>query len=158
MPWSAQDTNSHGIEESIVFLLNEHDAQARAQWHVRGGCAGLYGGTPKKHVFIGERENVHHASARAHFSKCAPCAGESSILLTRVGAHDLTYKENEHRALARAPFSTKLCTARKRERRGASPAHRPEAPPPTKHLLFINKVYAKRTAPRREIHEEAQIL
>ena len=70
----------------------------------------------QKHwFFIGERENAHRAQARAHFSKCAPRAGESSILPTQDGAHDHVSKQNEHRAEAGAPFSIKRCTARRRE-------------------------------------------
>ena len=70
----------------------------------------------QKHLFfIGKRENAHRAQARAHFSKCAPRAGESSILPTPDGAHDHVSKQNEHRAEAGAPFSRKRCTARRRE-------------------------------------------
>ena len=70
----------------------------------------------QKHwFFIGERENAHRAQARAHFSKCAPRVGESSILSTQDGAHDHVSKQNEHRAEAGAPFSIKRCTARRRE-------------------------------------------
>jgi len=65
--------------------------------------------------FIGDRENAHRAQARAQFSKCAPRAGESSILPTPDGAHDHVSKQNEHRAEAGAPFSIKMCTERKRE-------------------------------------------
>ena len=50
--------------------------------------------------FIGERENAHRAQARAHFSKCAPRAGESSILPTPDGAHDHVSNQKEHRAEA----------------------------------------------------------
>ena len=70
----------------------------------------------QKHLFfIGERENAHRAHAKAHFSKCAPRVGESSILSTQDGAHDHVSKQNEHRAEAGAPFSIKMCTARRRE-------------------------------------------
>ena len=70
----------------------------------------------QKHwFFIGDRENAHRAQARAQFSKCAPRAGESSILPTPDGAHDHVSKQNEHRAGAGAPFSIKMCTARRRE-------------------------------------------
>ncbi len=145
MPWFAQEHKfARHRNKSVVFLLNEHAAQARSRWHVRGGCAGL-GRHPKNICcFIGERENAHRA--RAHVSKCAPRVSDSSILLTRVGPHDFACRENEHHAMARAPFSTKWCTARRREHRGASTARRPEATPPRKHL-FKNKVYVRRGAP-----------
>ncbi len=85
----------------------------------RGGtsAAGMPGsGGDQTHLFFtGERENEHRAQARAHFSKCAPRVGESSILLTQDGAHDHVGKQNEHRAGAGAPFSVKMCTVRKRE-------------------------------------------
>ncbi len=63
----------------------------------------------QKHwFFIGERGNAHRVQARAHFfSKCTPCAGESSILSTQDGAHDHVSKQNVHRAEAGAPFSIK---------------------------------------------------
>ncbi len=94
----------------------------------------------QKHwYFIGGRKNTHRAQARAHFSKCAPRAGESSILPTQDGAHDFASKENEHRAEARAPFSTKMCTTRRRDRRGASPVRRPEAPPLTKYIFLFTR-------------------
>ena len=101
--------------ESAVLFKNEHAAQARARWHVRGGRAGLGRRTKNIVFFIGERENAHRAPARAHFSKCAPRAGESSILPTPDGAHNHVSKQNEHRAEAGAPFSVKMCTARMRE-------------------------------------------
>ena len=70
----------------------------------------------QKHLFfIGKHENAHRAQARAQFSKCAPRAGESSILPTPDGAHDHVSKQNEHRAEAGAPFSIKMCTTRRRE-------------------------------------------
>ncbi len=69
----------------------------------------------KHSFFIGKRENAHRAQARAHFSKHAPRASESSILPTQDGAHDHVSKQNEHRAEAGAPFSIKMCTARRRE-------------------------------------------
>ena len=70
----------------------------------------------QKHwLFTGERENARCVQARAHFSKCAPRIGESSILPTHDGAHDHVSKQNEHRAEARAPFSIKMRTARRRE-------------------------------------------
>ena len=72
-------------------------------------------------------------------------------MLTRVGAHDLAYKENEHRAVARAPFSTKMRTMHRRERRGASTARRPEAPPPKKDW-FLHK-YTVREARRTSTGE-----
>ena len=85
----------------------------------RGGtsAAGVLGsgGAQKHWFFIGERENAHRAQARAHFSKCAPRAGESSILSTQDGAHDHVSKQNEHRAAPGAPFSIKRCTAHRRE-------------------------------------------
>ena len=65
--------------------------------------------------FIGKHENAHRAQARAQFSKCAPRAGESSILPTPDGAHDHVSKQSEHRAEAGAPFSIKKRTARMRE-------------------------------------------
>ena len=75
----------------------------------------------QKHwFFIGERENAHRAQARAHFSKCAPRAGESSILSTQDGAHNQLSKQNEHRAEAGAPFSITMCTTRRREARKCS--------------------------------------
>ncbi len=128
----------------------------------RGGtsAAGVpgEGGVAKTFVFAGERENAHREQARARFSKCTPRAGESSMLLTRVGADDLASKENEHLSEARAPFSTHMYTARRRERRDASAARRPEAPLPNKHLFFMGKVYVRCTVHRRESHEEAQVL
>ena len=70
----------------------------------------------QKHwFFTGERENARRVQARAHFSKCVPRASESSILPTHDGAHDHVSKQTEHRAEARAPFSIKMCTARRRE-------------------------------------------
>ena len=101
--------------ESAVLFKNEHAAQARARWHVRSGRAGLGRRTKNISFFIEDRENAHPAHARAHFSKCAPRAGESSILSTQDGAHDHVSKQNEHRAEAGAPFSIKRCTARRRE-------------------------------------------
>ena len=101
--------------ESAFLFKNEHAAQARARWHVRGGRAGLGRRTKNIGFGIGERENAHCAQARARFSKCAPRAGESSILSTQDGAHDHVSKQNEHRAAAGAPFSIKRCTARRRE-------------------------------------------
>jgi hypothetical protein len=53
--------------ENLVFLLNERAAQARAQWHVRGGHAGLGQRTKNISFFIGQRENAHPAQARTHF-------------------------------------------------------------------------------------------
>ena len=143
--------------ESDVLFKNEHGAQARARWHVRSRHAGLGRHTKNIGFCIGERENAHRAQARAHLSKGAPIAGESSILPTRLGAHGPASEEHEHRAEARAPFSTKMCTVRRRERRGTTPARRPEAPPQNKHVFFIGKVYVRRTAPRRESHGEALI-
>ena len=107
--------------ESDVLFKNEHAAQARARWHVRSRHAGLGRRTKNISFCIGRHENAHRVQARAHFSKCAPRAGESSVLPTRVGAHDLASKENEHRAEARAPFSTQMCTARRRERVPGAP-------------------------------------
>ena len=89
----------------------------RRREHGGTSAAGMpgSGGAPQTLFFIGKRENAHRAQARAHFSKCAPRAGESSILLTQDGAHDHVCKQNEHRAEAGAPFSRKRCTARRRE-------------------------------------------
>ncbi len=101
--------------ESAVLFNNEHAAQARARWHVRSSHAGLGRRTNKHSFFIGKHENAHHAQARAQLSKCAPRKGESSILPTPDGAHDHVSKQNEHRAEAGAPFSIKMCTARRRE-------------------------------------------
>jgi hypothetical protein len=156
MPWLAQDTNSHAIERRFLTKgarRASESAVARPHRVCRARAA-----HQKPWFFMNECENAHRTQARAHFSKCEPHAGESSMMLTRVGAHDFAYKENEHRAEARAPFSTRMCTARKRERRGASPARRPEAPPPKTHSFFKSKVYVRRTARRRESHEEAQVL
>ena len=69
----------------------------------------------KHSFFIGKHENAHRAQARAQFSKCAPSAGESSILPTPDGAHDHVSKQKEHRAEAGTPFSIKRCTVRRRE-------------------------------------------
>ena len=119
--------------ESAALFKNDHAAQARARWHVRSRHAGL-GRRTKNHLFFtGMHENAHRAQARAQFSKCAPRVGESSILPTHDGAHDFASKENEHCTKARAPFSTQVCTARRRERRGAFPARRSEGPPAKKH-------------------------
>ena len=81
------------------------------------------GGAPKTWFFIGKHENAHHAQARAQFSKCAPRAGESSILPTPDGAHDHVRKQNEHRAAAGAPFSIKM-SPRAGERPKSAPAER----------------------------------
>ncbi len=100
--------------ESTVLFKTEHAAQARARLHVRGGRAG-FGRRSKHIVFLRKRENVHRTQARANFSKCAPHACESSILPTQDGAHDHLSKQHEHRAVARAPFSIKMCATRRRE-------------------------------------------
>ena len=93
------------------FVQNQQAAQARARWHVCPARA-----AHQKHsFFIGKRENAHRMQARAHCSKCAPRAGESSILPTQDGAHDHVSKQNEHCAEAGAPFSIKKCTAHTRE-------------------------------------------
>ena len=101
--------------ESAVLFKNGHAAQARARWHVRSGHAGLGRRTKNIWFFKGKHEKAHRAQERAHFSKCAPRSGESSILPTQDGAHDHVSKQNEHRAEAGAPFSIKMCTMRRRE-------------------------------------------
>jgi hypothetical protein len=67
------------------------------------------------------------------------------MLLTPADANELACEENEHGAEARAPLSSKMRTARKREA-----AARPL-------FVFTIKVYVKRTAPRRESHGRAQV-
>ena len=101
--------------------------------HRRGG------GAPKHWFFIGERENAHRAQARAHFSKCAPRAGESSILPAQDGAHDLESKQNEHRAVARAPFPIKRCTARRREAQKC-PTGGAEVLPPRRRAPYMSQL------------------
>ena len=89
----------------------------RRREHGDTSAAGMpaSGGAPKTFVFHRKHENGHRAQARAHFPKCAPRAGESSILPTQDGAHDHVSKQNEHRAGAGAPFSIKKCTVHTRE-------------------------------------------
>ena len=70
----------------------------------------------QKHLFfIGERKNAHRAQARAHFSKCAPRAGESSILSTQHGVSDPVNEQNEHRTMGRGHHSQSKCAPRASE-------------------------------------------
>ena len=94
----------------------------------------------QKHwFFIGDRENAHRAQARAQFSKCAPRAGESSILSTQDGAHDHVSKQNEHRTEARATFCSKMSTPRRREHGGTSATGMPGSGGAPKTFVFHRK-------------------
>ena len=100
--------------ESAVLFKNERRAGESEVARPRRACWAR--AAHQKHwFFIGERKNAHQAQARAHVSKCAPRTGESSILPTQDGAHDHVSKQKEHRTVARAPFPSKMCTARRRE-------------------------------------------
>ena len=105
----------HGTEARATFCSKMSTPRRRE--HGGTSATGMpgSGGAPKTLVFIGKHENAHRAQARAQFSKCAPRAGESSILPTPDGAHDHVSKQNEHRAEAGAPFSIKKYTAHTRE-------------------------------------------
>ena len=107
--------NAHGVETRAPFCSKMSTPCRRERSGKSAAGVLSSGGAPKTLVFIGERENAHRAQARVHVSKCAPRAGESSILPTQDDADDLESKQNEHRAVARAPFPIKMCTARRRE-------------------------------------------
>ncbi len=107
--------NAHGVETRAPVCSKMKTPFRRERSGKSAASVLSSGGAPKTWFFIGERENAHRAQARAHVSKCAPRARESSILPTQDGAHDLESKQSEHRAEARAPFPSKMCTARKRE-------------------------------------------
>jgi len=114
----------------------------------------------QKHLFfIGECKKAHHAAARARFSKRTQRSSESSILTTQDGAHDLPNEENEHRAEAGASFSNKMCTALGREHHFAHLARHRDPPGGGKWCCILQvDTYVRRTAPRRESHEGAQVL
>ena len=94
---------------------------------------------------------MHRAQARAHFSKCAPRAGESSFFKMRTTrrrelnfagprcAHDLEIEQNEHRAVARAPFPIKRCTARRREAQKC-PTGGAEVLPPRRRAPYMSQL------------------
>ena len=65
--------------ESDVLFKNEHDAQARARWHVRSGHARL-----KRHT-----KNI--------------CFSQVSVKMRTARRRELIF-QNAHRAQARAPF------------------------------------------------------
>ncbi len=112
----------------LASMENKHPAETRAPFSAtmsttlrrehRGRSKDASPRVPasQKHwFFIGECKKTHHAAARARFSKGAQRSSESSILPTTDGAHDHVNKQKEHRAGAGAPFSIKMCTARRRE-------------------------------------------
>ena len=99
----------HHFQQKCAPRCGESTA-ARPKKPVRGVPA-----RQKHWFFIGECKKAHHAAARDRFSKGAQRSSESSILPTPDGAHDHVSKQNEHRAGAGAPFSIKMCPARRRE-------------------------------------------